>query len=226
MAELLSRHDLVWLEQSEYAAFRVAEASALPDVVDWIKAGRPAVVRYQGCSDGREIKDGIALGIPFPARLGRRRIALYAPWQTIARREAMPSLQTVLTNAPSASRPLLTQVHRDLDACGLRVRVYGSLGWEYLTGENYLHPDSDLDMILDPSSGFDPDRAAKILTEIAAIDAPRFDGELLVAPGRAVAWREWLARPKDILVRGLHTLRLEPWETAVGHMLPRQVAGC
>ncbi|EGD00180.1 phosphoribosyl-dephospho-CoA transferase, partial [Burkholderia sp. TJI49] len=91
----------------------------------------------------------------------------------------LPALADVRGAAPDAWQPAL----RELDAlgtrCGVSGRAFGSLAWQWLTGETYLGASSDLDLVFPlPRVG----RLAPLLDGLAAIDvrAPmRIDGELL-----------------------------------------------
>ena len=71
-------------------------------------------------------------------------------------------------------------------------RVYGSYGWQALTGLDYVHADSDLDVL---AAAEDLPQAQLIAERLHAWSAPhRVDGEVVMPGGHAVAWRElWLA---------------------------------
>jgi phosphoribosyl-dephospho-CoA transferase len=68
--------------------------------------------------------------------------------------------------------------------------VYGSFGWQQLTGLDYLREGSDIDLLLQVASPEQADAAVAAL-HASGIESPRLDGELVFPDGSAVAWREW-----------------------------------
>mgnify|MGYP003948967173 CR=1 FL=1 len=97
-------------------------------------------------------------------------------------------------------------------AAGCRARVYGGFGWQALTRLAYVHPDSDLDLLLPVSAPVHADVVVQVLAE-ATWQGPRLDGELLFPDGAAIAWREWRdyrqARVAQVLVKRLRGVALE-----------------
>jgi phosphoribosyl-dephospho-CoA transferase len=88
-----------------------------------------------------------------------------------------PLLSGVLPNLPTA-------------LSGLQVRVYGSYGWQAITGLDYVHAASDMDVLVNAPTLAE---AFKISTAINNWSAPcRVDGEVVFPSGHAVAWRELL----------------------------------
>ena len=69
------------------------------------------------------------------------------------------------------------------------MRVYGSHGWQCLTGLEHVHQGSDLDLLVPVHNAACADAAVR---NLACFAAPmRLDGELIFPDGSAVAWREW-----------------------------------
>jgi phosphoribosyl-dephospho-CoA transferase len=85
--------------------------------------------------------------------------------------------------------------------------VYGSFGWQLVTGLGYVHAASDLDLWLTVRSPERADEAVKLLHAAGAPKGLRIDGELLFPGGAGVAWREyasWRAgRARSLLVKRL-----------------------
>lgn len=196
----LPRHRLVW------AAPEGAEAADPRDgdrVRAWLAAGRPAIVRRPMPGDRHGM---IPLGIPLPLAEGRRRVALAVRPDAIRRTEEPPRLSDALAAAPASWREPLALLAAELPAA----RVYGSLAWEWLTGEAYLRPGSDLDLLV-PVDGREAfDRALAALAPRAGWTAPRIDGELALPGGEAVAWRELLSDAPLLLVKGSTEAALRP----------------
>jgi phosphoribosyl-dephospho-CoA transferase len=201
---MLLRHRFVWLDPGLAAGSGDAEETAL--IETWLKAGHPAIVRRSEI----ELRDYIALGIALPTRLGRRRIALQVPEQAVVKQAMPPRLADALICAPAEWQHGLQEIANDLAHLGADVHVYGSLGWQYLTGEIYLRTQSDIDLLIVPRENGDADGLLAAFAHYAQREAPRLDGEVIIGSDRAVAWRELLTQSEDILVRGRSRLALEP----------------
>lgn len=216
----LARHDLVWLDPAAATAITVGRAEDRRLTIDWLENGRPFVVRRDEEWHRHGKRDQIALGLPLPTSLGRRRIGLRAPRAMMTRVESMPILADAIVVAfPEWQEPLRVLADR-ASQCRAVVRAYGSLGWQYLVGDNYLHSASDVDLLIEPRPGFDVSRLLSILSESDATDCPRLDGEIRLAPDRTVAWRELLKTTNDVLVRGLDGVFMIPRSAALALLMP------
>jgi phosphoribosyl-dephospho-CoA transferase len=204
--ELLRRHGLVRLTA---AGWRQAIEQHDDDLVrqslaHWSKQDLPAVVTTQG----RGGVDGaaVALGVATPPAWGLRRIPL-----RVARTELRRDIGDFPAwDACADALPLPDQARAALESAlamlGGAARVYGSFGWQQLTGLAYVRPGSDLDLLLEPVDALHADRLCAALSA-ADIAGPRLDGELCFNDGSAVAWREWGAwragRAASIVVKRL-----------------------
>lgn len=203
---MLLRHHFVWLDPhcvAQIVGLDIAETALM---ADWLGAGHPAIVRRSEI----QADDCIALGIALPSRLGRRRIALQIPPQAIVKQAMPPRLTEALTYAPAAWQDFLRGIAKDVAHLGADVHVYGSLGWQYLTGEIYLRPASDIDLLIVPRETCDGHSLLTAVATFAQHETPRLDGEVIIGHDRAVAWRELLIQSESILVRGRSQLALEP----------------
>ncbi|NIE61775.1 MULTISPECIES: malonate decarboxylase holo-[acyl-carrier-protein] synthase [unclassified Burkholderia] len=216
-AELpLRRHTLVTLTAAGWgAAFaRDPALAADPLVQAWAERGWPLIVRR--ASPDEADAGRVPLGLPLPPSAGKRRIALNAAVDALAKVSLLPALSDVLAAAPDAWRTAL----RELDALGARYgvqgRVFGSLAWQALTGEPYLGASSDLDIAFPLP---DPASLAPLLDGLAAIDARapmRIDGELLRDDGAGVNWRELHTRQPEVAVKTAITVELMPADAFIG----------
>ncbi len=208
-----ARHARVWIRPDRLRAVRAAEPAHDADVARWIALGRPAVARRR---DAGMAPDDVALAIALPAEQGRSRIALAAPASAIARVAPPLRLAEALASAPPEWAGPLSGLVAEAGAAGVVLRVYGSLAWQHLTGEAYLRPGSDVDLIAPGGTGAERARSLALLRPWEAHACPRLDGELDLGEGRAAAWRELLSRAARVLVKGSDSVSLEPLATVLG----------
>lgn len=210
---------LVWLTDGGWQAVEARDwdDEARDLLTHWRAHRRSFVVGRQrpGVAD-----DVLCLGLPAPARWGRRRIALEAPLMAVAAVGDFPKLAEVAVGGRAAKGgddlSLATRLSGGvalaaaLADLGAKARVYGSFGWQHMTGEACVRDGSDCDLRVEV-----PDLAiARSATRLlAAARLPcRIDGELAFPGGEAVAWREF-AQGLDgtvprVLVKSRQRLRL------------------
>jgi len=190
---MFSRHELVWLSSQGWLA---ARAAALPGQLEaferWQRADWPLVVRRNDPGMGA---DSVSLGLALPPDAdGRKvRIALRALRSDVSRSLPALALDAVHGAAPAAWKAGLAAL--DAQAQGLAVRVYGSLALQSLTGQAYLTPASDIDLLFYPASVAQLQAGVALLSAHAAL-LP-LDGEIVFPSGQAVAWKEWTGARHD-----------------------------
>jgi phosphoribosyl-dephospho-CoA transferase len=210
--EPLRRHRLARLTGEGWAGVlgRAWDAQARECLAHWAAHRLPLVVTRQ--SRGAGASDLVALGLPAPARWQRRRIALHVPESAVIGFEEFPGLGDVLPLLPVAARSPARDLLSALTACGATAHVYGSYGWQALSGLDHLRAGSDLDAWVRVDGAAHADAVADALHRFAA-ERPRLDGELLFADGSAVAWREWsdwrAGRARAVMVKRLTGATLE-----------------
>ena len=166
-------------------------------VRDWVRNGRPLIMRRRLPSD----IDGLSLGLPLPPSAGKRRIAVQLHHEDIASTRPLPELTEVLGSAPVEWRHFLGELAGIARNFGVHAGVFGSLGWQWLTGLNYLGPHSDVDIAwaLPPR-----DRIEQLLEDLAELDSRspvRLDGELVREDGAGVNWRELRAGGAELALK-------------------------
>lgn len=187
----------------------------------WAAHGLPLVITRQPvpdegvCVDGASIEAPdpmLALGLCAPLAWGRRHITLQVPLADIGWFSEFPLLERVLPELPRAAKPSLQALCLVLATRGMRARVYGSVGWQRLSGLRCRHAASDLDLWIGVEGAAVADEVAAALQQHAP-PGLRLDGELVFADGGAVAWREWAAwraaRSRALLVKRLHGVSIE-----------------
>lgn len=209
----LRRHQLAYLSAEGWrqALEPSRDEQALDCLRHWAAQGLPLVVTRQPLPlDGEQPL--IALGLSAPPAWGRRLLSLQATPSAIAWFGEFPWLGDVVPVLPRSARGPLLRLEEALAARGLRAHAYGSVGWQRLTGQRYLHARSDLDLWLAVADADEADAAVAQLQRHAPARM-RVDGELVFPDGGAVAWREWEAwragRSRALLVKRLHGAALE-----------------
>ena len=141
--DLPQRNQLVWLTPAgwQQVLARAWDAPARTVLDHWRTTQLPVVVSTQR---NRQVADSISLGLPAPTQWERRKLALEVGLHDIARAGAFPSLQQVAPRAWHTANwhDFVAHMHR----LQVAVQVYGSLGWQCLTGMDYVRPSSDLDV--------------------------------------------------------------------------------
>jgi phosphoribosyl-dephospho-CoA transferase len=201
---MFSRHDLVWLTAGGWDA--VLER-ALPGqhaaIEQWRREDWPAVVRRAdlGLAPGQ-----VSLGLPLPPSPQgvKGRIALTAWDSDVARHSPPLALADAARAAPQHWRPALDSL-----APGMGLHAYGSLAMQAITGQPYLTPASDIDLLFFPADAQGL-RAGLALLEQQAGFLP-LDGEIVFPTGAAVAWKEWIGATRNaarVLVKDAGAVRL------------------
>jgi phosphoribosyl-dephospho-CoA transferase len=209
----LRRHQLAYLSAEGWRqALQLARDEQAQDCFrHWAAQGLPLVVTRQPLAPERD-QPPIALGLSAPPAWGRRLLSLQAQAADVAWFGEFPWLSDAVPVLPRGVRTGLQRLDEALATRGLRAHVYGSVGWQRLTGQRYLHALSDLDLWLAVADADEADAAVALLQRHAPA-RPRLDGELVFPDGGAVAWREWEAwragRSRALLVKRLLGATLE-----------------
>lgn len=203
----LRRHDLVWLDAD---CWRTALRAPLPDASReplraWFAAGYPAVVRRQEAVP----PDVIGVGVALSPRHGKTKVSLLIARRAITRASGPLPLAAVITSAPARWRPWLARLAADARAIGVEFQVYGSLAWQHVSGAPYVTAASDVDLLWQASDRGIIDRTLALLVHWQRASGLRADGELLLAPDMAVAWKELLQRPRHLLVKRTGSVELQ-----------------
>ena len=209
----LHRHQLAWLTTAGWQRLRERpwDATARDCLSHWAEQRLPLVVTRQR-RPGPGAKPLLAMGLPAPARWERRRLALEVAHREVLYFDEFPHADEVTPLLPKAARADWRRLCTLLKAAGLAVRVYGSYGWQQLSGLDHVRRGSDIDVWVAVSGRAQADAAAALLQGFSCI-GPRLDGELVFGDGSAVAWREWLAwrrgGARSVLAKSLAGASLE-----------------
>ncbi len=156
--------------------------------------------------------DRCALGLPLPLRFGKRRISIQAMTGAILDVRRPPALSQVITAAPPRWQRALRTLERLARNAGIDFRTHGSVAWQFLTGEAYVSSTSDIDLLWRPSSQADLEAGVAMLSAWEQRSGIRADGEVLLPDGSGMSWREWLRRPRVVLLKSLGEVTMAPGE--------------
>jgi phosphoribosyl-dephospho-CoA transferase len=201
----LHRHQIAWLSAGGWERLLRGDwdAQARDCLRHWAGQQLPVVVTRQRDDDDDAT---IAVGLCAPQRWNQRRLALRVQRAEVLYFDEFPRLDQLVTQLPHSARAPARQLALALQACGATARVYGSHGWQHLTGLQHVRDGSDLDVWVGVSGEAQADAVAAALSAFAA-PSRRLDGELIFDGDAAVAWREWLAwrsgRVQALLVKRL-----------------------
>lgn len=219
--DTLTRNQLVWLDPLAWDQIEARhwDAQAQAILAHWRAQRLPLVV----CRQRPEtLSDQLCVGLPAPQQWSRRRLALTVRLDHLVVREEFPALLQVAQAHQWRAAGL--GLSAALAALGVQARVYGSYGWQWLTGLAYLHEASDLDLSMAVNS---LEVASQVIQQLSstALDC-RIDGEIVFPQGQAIAWRELQqllqGKTSQVLVKDRHTLRLAalPEVSRFGHITP------
>lgn len=197
----LARHTLAYVAPDAWPGVISGEDDAV--LLGWADKGWPAIVRRPDCSD---TGGTVALGLPLPPSMGKRRLGLRCHGRAICRTAPPPLLRDAAGAAPDAWQATIAA----LVDLAPHVRCFGSLAWASATGLPYLSETSDLDLIFDVRDGDGADDIARGLAGIADRAPMAIDAELTSPSGHAVQWREWHGGAGTVMVKSLESAALVP----------------
>jgi phosphoribosyl-dephospho-CoA transferase len=196
--QAFNRHMLVQCLPLSGGAAAVANSEDANLVHDWIAADRPFITRMR-CQE--DAVGHIPLGLPLPLANAKRRIALTIEPSLMKSIRPPPLLQDAVGALPLEFRTRVVKLSAELSSEADSVCVFGSLAWQFLTTKLYLHPKSDIDVIVAVSTIDQLYPVLQLLRDSDLTPGPRIDGEISTPRGDAVSWRELLSSSNYVLVK-------------------------
>ena len=210
------RHTLVTVARDPWRRLIASrdDLAAEPLIGAWADQGWPLILRRLGPGED----DGLALGLPLPPSLGKRRIAVVMQPADVIRTEPPPLLDEAKVAAPPSWSDTIARLSAPALTQGEPARVFGSLAWQWITGLSYLTPDSDLDVLLSCAGASTIDRQTAGLAAAEAHAPMRIDAELVRPDGAAVNWREMHSGRAEILVKTTRSVTMVRRASFLGDM--------
>ncbi len=216
----LARHDLCWLHAWPKSSLSILTVdmrrpqnideteSVLALVCRWIEKNRPLIATRQPVE--LEEKSRRRLGLCFPIGETPRRVAFEASAHQIKSGARPLNLAEAIDASPVHWHAPLHAIDRAFARFKMTACVFGSLAWQAITGMNYLHERSDVDLVIDASRN----AGQAILTQdgrltddfgplTAALDAAPFrcDCELRLGYDAACSLAELRGNAKHVLIK-------------------------
>lgn len=176
-------------------------ATTTAALMRWRDAGWPVVVRRQD-ADISSRQDLVCAGIALPhirheylqnssepSSAKGKRFSLRGAADEIVEQRAPLTLAEVIPSAPSVWREQLTSLAKVASQHQFVLQVYGSLAFQHITGNTYLHADSDIDLLLRIEHRSQLNCGLRLLAEFSQ-HLP-LDGEFVLPDQSALAWKEW-----------------------------------
>jgi phosphoribosyl-dephospho-CoA transferase len=181
------RHDLVWLD---------SEFNYTPELNDWVVQKFPCVVIRQTSPAPNYLNIAWCNGMD--KKVSRHSCLI--PIQSIVSHTAPLPLINIAQYFVAETTSLIKTI-RKLEQLNFKPCIYGSFSWQILTQKNYIHDNSDLDVLLHVATHNQLGYILTLLDNLAMISGRRVDGELIFPDGCAVAWREWFSDSDKVLCK-------------------------
>jgi phosphoribosyl-dephospho-CoA transferase len=203
----LKRHDLVYLDPARWDSVlerQLGSDRADPLIRSWVDREWPLVARRPMVHETH----GIALGLPLPPSLEKRRIPFVVEADDILAIHEPTALACARGQAPMVWQRTFDELEFFAAHRGIELQVFGSVAWQALTGLAYLTSSSDIDLLLHVRSPADIDLLSSEISRIEDASPNRIDGEFIRDDGLAANWREFLFRPADVMVKSMKGIAL------------------
>ena len=196
------RHDLLFLtEQGRKTAWENRFIPNTEDREPWEQFSNiPAIFRTQRT---KTPADWVDVGFSYPLRRNgtRYRIAASVPRMEVIRRITPWEISAPVQSGGMPALILAWTLQETAASMGIRIGFFGSAALQIVTGEAYLHPDSDLDLLLDRA----PPQQLQAYLKLTQIAERRMRGrtdiELHIGNGQFIKLKELFQEQKTILVK-------------------------
>ncbi|MES2944192.1 MAG: malonate decarboxylase holo-[acyl-carrier-protein] synthase [Pseudomonadota bacterium] len=132
----------------------------------------------------------VSLGLPAPEIWGRRKLTVQLACRDVLYFDEFPHASSMRDLLPRNSRAQWRELCADIEACGATARIYGSYGWQKITGLDYRRVGSDIDLWIAVADDAVADAVSRVIG-CSLVSGIRLDGEFMFDNGAAVSWKEW-----------------------------------
>lgn len=163
-------------------------------LVEWVKMGRPLIVRRPCLNVDGTI---VSLGLALPPAPQKRRLAFEVPRSCIADISDPPRWQDcVSADQVGPLFPILSRLE------SVHLRAFGSHAWQHLTGLPYVTACSDVDLLAFAESAEAWDGLRRALERTEWPPHPRVDLEVVLRRDASFLWREFVTTSDRLLFKG------------------------
>ena len=209
----MRRHDLATIRPGAPVQIQCNKMAQDPEAIvqDWISGGLPLVIaRQSGYQSGKTAH--IAMGLTLPPKEGSLRIGCLLHSDDILQVCPPTPLLACIPSLPLKLVMPLLALAQDLQSIGIEALVYGSLAWQTISGLEYLHAESDIDLLCEVGTPAQLPELIAMLKKTSSTLVRRLDGEIRFPDGSAVAWLELanaLNNPTaELLIKGDTDVRM------------------
>jgi phosphoribosyl-dephospho-CoA transferase len=176
----------------------------------------PAIIRRYAPCDHSDI----GIGISFPLIVAGERLR-FATAVTSAEIDEMISPYAVLGRPLDTTLPLLKALEK---VKGLKLTrpgnlgVYGASALQVVTGLNYVHDKSDIDLIIREESIDVLRHAKEVLSALERQIGVAIDVEVILGSGNAVKLKELCSQQKTVLIKSILAVHVINKREAIGSL--------
>ncbi len=187
------RHDLVWLD---------SKFNYSPELNGWVMQKLPCVVTRQTNPTPDYLNIAWCNGMD--KKVSRHSCLI--PIKSIVSHTTPLPLINIAQYFVAETTSLIKTI-RKLEQLNFKPCIYGSFSWQILTQKNYIHDNSDLDVLLHVATHNQLGYILTLLDNLAMISGRRVDGELIFPDDCAVAWREWFSDSDKVLCKAFSEVK-------------------
>ncbi len=179
-------------------------------ILRWLSEVNLCVIRRPVLEDAGT---RVSLAVSFPLSENKYHSAFSVPAHIIAQVSAPPLLNDCISILPQFQQNLLAPLLADTS---LSPRVFGSLAWQFLSKQQYLTDNSDIDLVYRIEASEDWSRLKSFLNS-ALPDSKRLktDIEMTLPGDNSFSWHEFRSQSKKLLIKGAKDCSIIPKEEIV-----------
>jgi phosphoribosyl-dephospho-CoA transferase len=198
------RHRRIWIDPKLVSNASFVDGLSkyeIEYIFNWVSQNKPLVGRSRISNNSINsdlMPTGLMIYLP---NNGKERVNLWVRKTSILKVEEPLVLRHALDFLPEKNfieiKNFLDKT-KDYPIC---IRVFGSLFWSYEAKQNYMNPNSDLDILVQFNDRVDLIDLANLICNLSKGMSIRLDGEFEFSNQTSISWRELVSGSKDLLVK-------------------------